>query len=670
MRNDHLEDLEDVVEDAVERSISNVLARRAMPRVSFGDPGGDLAVGGNPFIETVVTNEDIRSRIRCHLSHIEEHYHIPRFRNGHYRAFREFVLSNEFQSRLPTDNEIVGFLFDEIPLLDPARHPFFHGLVDLLRDCVNSLNGNHRIRRNYRPGARSVWRNYVDPQDRHRFQELIPLNRGYRSDRHQREQRRARFENARRGDRRGRGDGDGNRRPGGGGNNGGWGGGSNNGGGSSSGNQNGRGGWGSGSGGNNSGGWSSGNQNGGGGWGSSSGGNNSGGWGSGGSNNGGGWSSGNQNGNQNGEGGLGSGQNNGGGQQDAGSNNRGQGSQSGNQNNPGNEDNNENNADSPGNQENSEDPPSPPTRVKAYSQEARSEILNLLSLFPHKTVSAYFMQYQMELWCSTQFFARNILNFPKCSRTAHPFATRKKDVVTTIILDLEENIWLKKRLFGRRDEMFVFCPRWKPNETSLEANCPDHMCACNFIEDFDHNSGHYDARYVDGPETKERKFYMKFLLKLTDCHSFDGGLQHMCMYDNPDSIEEGNLLPCFCPVGKMMAHWRKYNELTDEAAKSANAFLDGMFCYSCDEEFANADCFKTPQNLLKHLWDKRNSCPLHAMTWLYLVRLYERCPLVDKIARKPKEELKGVGLDRYDANKLKSFPDLRQKFTQQELTTF
>ena len=209
MRNDHLDDLEDVVEDAVERSINNALARRAIPRVALEDPGGDLALGGNPFIETVVTNDDIRSRIRSHLSHIEEHYHIPRFRNGHYRAFREYVLRNEFQHRLPTDNEIVAFIFGQIPRLDPARHPFFDGLVDLIRDCINSLNGNARIRRNYRPGARSIWRNHVDPQDRTRFHELAPLNRGYRSDRHQREQRRARFENARQGwnnNRGGRGD--------------------------------------------------------------------------------------------------------------------------------------------------------------------------------------------------------------------------------------------------------------------------------------------------------------------------------------------------------------------------------------------------------------------------------------------------------------------------------
>ena len=144
----------------------------------------------------------------------------------------------------------------------------------------------------------------------------------------------------------------------------------------------------------------------------------------------------------------------------------------------------------------------------------------------------------------------------------------------------------------------------------------------------------------------------------------------MCMYENQDNINAGNLLPCFCPVGKLLAHWREHNELTDELAQAENAFSHGIFCYSCDNEFANSDCFKAPQNLLKHLWDKRNTCPLHNIEWLYLIRLYESCPLVQNIARQPATALRGVGLDRHDADKLRSFPDIAQRFTQEEMTSF
>ena len=179
MQNDHLDNLEDVVEDMVERSINNALARHAMPQVTFVDPGSNL------FIETVVTNNYIWSHIRSHLSHIDEHYYIPCFCNGHYGAFQEFVLSNKFQHRLPTNNEMVGFLFEEIPLLDPSRHPFFmvwrilFGIALILSMVTIKFAGTIVL-------VQEVYgHNHVDPQDRHQFHELIPLNCGYCSDQHQ-----------------------------------------------------------------------------------------------------------------------------------------------------------------------------------------------------------------------------------------------------------------------------------------------------------------------------------------------------------------------------------------------------------------------------------------------------------------------------------------------------
>ena len=95
MRNkDYLNDrIEDVVEDAIERYINNIMARRGIPQVALPDPGADFVRRGNPFIETIVTNNDLHSHIRSHLSHIEEHYGMTNIRLNNFRALREYILS-------------------------------------------------------------------------------------------------------------------------------------------------------------------------------------------------------------------------------------------------------------------------------------------------------------------------------------------------------------------------------------------------------------------------------------------------------------------------------------------------------------------------------------------------------------------------------------------------
>ena len=119
-----------------------------------------------------MNNDDIMRHICSHFLHLEEHYGTPGFCNAYFHSFQDYCLRREHSSWLPSEVEIISFISRNIPWIRPEVHSFFNGLVDLIREYVNSLNDDIRICCTCHPGRRSNWASFVNPKDRARFHDF------------------------------------------------------------------------------------------------------------------------------------------------------------------------------------------------------------------------------------------------------------------------------------------------------------------------------------------------------------------------------------------------------------------------------------------------------------------------------------------------------------------
>ena len=243
-------------------------------------------------------------------------------------------------------------------------------------------------------------------------------------------------------------------------------------------------------------------------------------------------------------------------------------------------------------------------------------------------VSDYFIRYQMELWGCTNFFSKNIVNFEFSYKDKHPLEQKKPQVIADINKDLSENIAVMKASDGMLEKRYMLRPRWKGGSSKKEK---DYLSLCFFLKDdfVGMDPCILDQTYTDSIESNERKQLNFFLHKLSECVSFDGGCQHL-IYKYNQQVD--NLLPCFCPLGYLLRNWRKDMELEPDKDTfwSESKF---PYCKVCDDTFDTPYCFAEPSALLHHLYSNADSCPIHAITLVYLLRLYDHVPQINTMAK-------------------------------------
>ena len=274
---------------------------------------------------------------------------------------------------------------------------------------------------------------------------------------------------------------------------------------------------------------------------------------------------------------------------------------------------------------------------------------------PNQRVSEYFVRYQVELWETTFFFSRNIVYFQFSHKLGHPLEDKKDEAIAAVKEDLRKNLNLVRTGKIPYNNTYVLLPRWRGNLETAKKKNSDHLSGCFFVDDMGFSENMLDD-YVDFPDNKERKKLNGFLDALRDCVSFDAGIQHI-LFNKGEPFHDRDTLPSICPCGHLLGNWRKKNNLVGRKEDDTfDPLHEFPFCTSCDDGFANPTCYVTPKSLLRHLYVKANTCPLHLLTLTYLFRLYKDVPYVEQYSKKPQKKFESVTWEMHNLEKQNSTP--------------
>ena len=270
----------------------------------------------------------------------------------------------------------------------------------------------------------------------------------------------------------------------------------------------------------------------------------------------------------------------------------------------------------------------------------------------------------MELWNTTTFFSRNIIYFDYSNLLGHPLETKKDQAVSDVKEDILKNLEIVRTARHPHNYNYAFKPNKRGYLEKKDLAERDYLSASLLITGNSLPEQVLDQNFVDFGIIHERSLINGFLDKLKTCVSFDGGLQHM-MFNRAqgDLVTDDKTLPSICPCGYLMSNWRKENNLVGR--KSTEIYDKNHpfpFCTDCDDRLPHHLCYVHPNGLLKHLYSKAETCALHLVTLLYLFRLYEDLPYVNKFCTDHKEFAE-VTSDVYSLEKMNSEPPDRSLFS-------
>ena len=287
----------------------------------------------------------------------------------------------------------------------------------------------------------------------------------------------------------------------------------------------------------------------------------------------------------------------------------------------------------------------------------RRVVLNYNRCCPTKVVSDSLVRYQMELWETTFFFSRNIVNFQFSDKTGHPLEILKDAALQEVKDDLQHNLKLVRTKKVPHNYSYVLLPIWRGLPSQRRELADDKLSAALLIDGLGFQESMLDD-YVDFPGNQERLKLNLFLDALRNCVSFDGGLQHY-FFNRGEPWHEEEFLPSLCPCGYLLGHWRRENNIVGRKAdEEFNPDHPFPFCTFCDDGFETPTCYVHPNSLLRHLYDKASTCPLHLLTLNYLFRLYKHMPYVKRYHIRTNAKLKKVSWKMHTLEKQNSLPPL------------